>query len=427
MTRSPRSSRAGLEPSPRGVDEVSALSVSELTLRIKGLLEGSLPRVWVEGEISDLSRPSSGHVYMTLKDESSQVRAIVWRSVANHLPFRLADGLSVVCCGGIEVYPPRGTYQFVVQRLLPKGIGALELAFRQLHAKLAAEGLFDSNRKKSLPSFPRRIGFVTSPSGAALHDFLEAAQRIWPAVDLLVIPARVQGNEAPAEIVAGIQLAQQVRPPLDVLVVGRGGGSMEDLWPFNDERVVRALAQCTIPTVSAVGHEVDVTLSDLSADARALTPTHAAHLILPDRSAIVSSLVATKSSLDQLILGRIRHWRERLNWLSQRHIIRQPHTIISQRRQTIDEWDIRSRHAIWNQLRQAAQRLQELARASQALSPLHVLARGYSLTSDEITGNLIKAASDVVVGQSIVSTLQHMRITSQVQSINPIDQSAKVQ
>ena len=406
---------------PRGIDEGTALSISELTMRIKGLVEGSLPRVWVEGEISDLSRPSSGHLYLTLKDDRSQIRAVVWRTVASRLPFKIADGLSVVCCGGIEVYPPRGTYQLVIQQLQPKGIGALELAFRQLHAKLSAEGLFDPARKKALPKFPRRIAFVTSPSGAALHDFLEAARKNWPAFELLVIPVRVQGEGAAQEIAEGIRAAQKILPELDVLIVGRGGGSMEDLWCFNDERVVRALAACRIPTVSAVGHEIDVTLSDLAADARALTPTQAAHLILPDKNAIGQSLLATQANLKQLMLNRIRHLMERVHSLGQRHVIRQPQAMIAQRRQTLDEWDLRGRSAVWNQLNKARQSLQELARASHALSPLQVLARGYSLTCDAQSGRLIHAAEDVRVGQNITSTLDQLRITSQISAIERLD------
>ncbi len=407
---------------PKGIDEGTALSISELTMRIKGLLEGSLPRVWVEGEISDLSRPSSGHLYLTLKDDRSQIRAVVWRTVASRLPFKIADGLSVVCCGGIEVYPPRGTYQLVIQQLQPKGIGALELAFRQLHAKLSAEGLFDPARKKPLPKFPQRIGFVTSASGAALHDFLEAARKIWPAFELLVIPVRVQGEGAAFEIAEGIRIAQKILPELDVLVVGRGGGSMEDLWCFNDERVVRALAACRIPTVSAVGHEIDVTLSDLAADARALTPTQAAHLILPDQYSIGESLRTARANLKQLMFSKIRYLMERVNSLGQRHAIQQPHTMISQRRQTLDEWDLRGRRAVWDQLRKARQSLQELARASHALSPLQVLARGYSLTCDAQSGRLIHSADDIGIGQNILSTLDQLKITSQILGIERLDQ-----
>lgn len=402
---------------PRGIDEQSALSVSDLTLRIKGLLEGSLPKVWVEAEISDLSRPSSGHLYMTLKDDRSQIRAVIWRTVASRLQFKIEDGLSVICCGGVEVYPPRGSYQLVITRLQPKGIGALQLAFRQLHAKLSAEGLFEAARKKPLPRFPKRIGFVTSPSGAALHDFIEAAREQWPAMELLIIPAKVQGADAAREIADGIRAAQRVRPPLDLLIVGRGGGSIEDLWCFNEEVVVRALAACKLPTISAVGHEIDVTLSDLVADARALTPTHAAQLALPNYQAVSEWLDSVKSRLSQTLYARIRLLRERLGGLAARRSIRQPHDLISQRRQMLDDWDLRGRAAMWNRIAKSRQQVEGLARAAHALSPLQVLGRGYSLTMLAKSGKLVASARDVKIGLSIETILNGFRLESQITKI----------
>src|SRR5450755_4628511 len=232
------------------------LSVTQLTARIKDLLEGAFPSVWVAGELSNFSRPQSGHCYFTLKDDQSQIRAVIWRGTASKLKFDLSDGLEVICRGHLDVYGPRGSYQLVVDELQPKGVGALELALRKLREKLAAEGLFDSARKRKLPLFPKRLAFVTSPTGAAVRDFLEVLRRRWRGVDVLIIPVRVQGEGAAAEIVAGIRAANRLRPPPDVLVIGRGGGSLEDLWAFNEEPVVRAIAASRIPTVSAVGHEI---------------------------------------------------------------------------------------------------------------------------------------------------------------------------
>ncbi len=254
---------------PPGMSDQSALTVSQLTAQIKGLVEESFPGVWVTGEVSNFSRPQSGHCYFTLKDDKAQIRAVMWRGTATKLNFDPTDGLDLVCHGRLDVYAPRGSYQLVIDQAYPKGVGALESALRQLREKLEREGLFDPSRKRPLPKFPRRIAFVTSPTGAAIRDFLEVLRRRWAGVEVLVVPARVQGEGAAAEIAAGIQLANRIRPSIDVLVVGRGGGSLEDLWAFNEEVVVRAVAASQIPTVSGVGHEIDVSLSDLAADVRA--------------------------------------------------------------------------------------------------------------------------------------------------------------
>ncbi len=364
----------------RGMSDDQPMSVSQLNWYIKQILEQAVPRVWVEGEISDLSRPGSGHIYFTLKDANSQIRAVIWRSAAQKLPFALKDGLSIVCAGGVEVYEPRGSYQLIINKLQPKGIGPLQLAFQQLHQKLSAEGLFDPNRKRKLPRYPRRIGFVTSPTGAAVHDFLEAARGLWNDFHLVLIPARVQGDRAKAEIVQGIRIAQKICPKLDVLIVGRGGGSIEDLWCFNEEPVIRALIASKIPTVSAVGHEIDVTLSDLAADVRALTPTHAAHLILPNQNEIQSYIQQLGQRGAASIRNRCNQLRQRLGYLSDRSVLARPHEIHVQRRQMIDEWDLRARSAVWKIWESREEKLIALARAASALSPLAVLARGYSVT-----------------------------------------------
>jgi len=229
------------------------LSVSELTAALKEVLEGCFPKVWVSGEISNLSRPQSGHSYFTLKDDQAQIRAVLWRTAASRVKFDVQDGMQVICQGYLDLYAPRGTYQLVIEQMLPKGMGALELALRKLRERLAAEGLFDPNRKRPLPRFPRRIALVTSPTGAAVRDFLEVLRRRWRGVDVLIIPVRVQGAGAAREIAAGIELANRLRQPIDVLVVARGGGSLEDLWAFNEEPVVRAIFASRIPVISAVG------------------------------------------------------------------------------------------------------------------------------------------------------------------------------
>ena len=269
-------------------DEV--LSVARLTDLIKETLASRFPAVWVVGEVTDLARPHSGHLYLTLKDQEAQIRAVIWRGVAGRLRFDLEDGMQVICCGDVDVYPPRGTYQLVIRQLEPRGLGALQQALRKLQQKLEAEGLFDPRHKKPLPRFPRRLAVITSPTGAAVRDFLEVLRQRWPGVDVLVIPTKVQGEGASAEIARALALANRLQPPMDVLVVTRGGGSMEDLWCFNEEPVLRAIFASRVPVVSAIGHEIDVTLSDLVADVRALTPTEAAQRVVPATDEIAAAL-----------------------------------------------------------------------------------------------------------------------------------------
>src|SRR6476619_2276537 len=313
------------------------LSVAQLTAQIKNKLEGEFTSVWVVGEISNYSRPQSGHSYFTLKDDQAQIRAVMWRSTAAKLKFDVADGLDVVCHGHLDVYAPRGSYQLVVDELQPKGLGALELALRKLRNKLSAEGLFDAARKKKLPAFPRRVAFVTSPTGAAIHDFLQVLRRRWRGVDVLVIPARVQGDGAAEEIVAGIRLANRVLPRPDILIVGRGGGSLEDLWTFNEESVVRAIAASKIPTVSAVGHEIDVTLSDLAADVRALTPSEAAERIVPAAAEITARIGAFQERLRHAAHRRVMWLRARYDGIASQRPFRRPFDLIHDRSRQLDE------------------------------------------------------------------------------------------
>jgi exodeoxyribonuclease VII large subunit len=404
---------------PFGVSDDRPLSISQLNWYIKQLIENSIRHVWVEGEISDLSRPSSGHIYFTLKDKQSQIRAVIWKTSAQRLPFALKDGLSIICAGAVEVYGPRGTYQLIVNQLQPKGIGPLQLAFQQLHKKLSAEGLFDPKRKRPIPKFPKRIGFVTSPSGAALHDFLESARGLWSDFHLTLIPASVQGERASAEIVRGIQIAQRLLPRLDILIVGRGGGSMEDLWCFNEESVVRALAASKIPTISAVGHEIDVTLSDLAADARALTPTHAAQLLLPNQTELLKYVIQLRQRAHSAILNRTKQLKQRLGYLADRSVLARPHEIHKQRRQMIDEWDLRARAAIWKLWKVKQQKLVGMARAASALSPLGVLARGYSVTQKVDSTKPVASYNEIRPGDVVKTILHEGAFTSKVIASQP--------
>ncbi len=379
-----------------------ALSISEVTLRIKRAVESSLSSMWVAGEITDIARPRSGHLYFTLKDERSQLRGVMWRSVAERLPFDLDDGQSVLCFGDIEVYAARGSVQIVVRKCQPQGMGALQLALAQLQAKLESEGLFAIERKRVLPRLPRKIAIITSPTGAAIRDFLQAAASRHAGIEIVLIPASVQGPGSVEALVAGIAAAHRLDPRPDVLIVSRGGGSLEDLWSFNDERFVRALARSRIPTVSAVGHEIDVTLSDLVADVRALTPTDAASRVLPDREVLVDVLEALAATMRRSLFQRIEGSRQRLDWIESRPIFRNPFELVLNRSRLVDELDERARTLMWRRVEQHRSRLQQLAAAVSALSPLDVLSRGYSVTQNE-QGDVVRSLSDVRSGQTLRS------------------------
>jgi len=301
-------------------EKTSVYTVSELNRRIKGLLESNFPLVWVKGEISNLRIPTSGHSYFTLKDDLSQIRAVFFRAQQRHLRFQLESGLQVICQARVSVYEPRGETQLIVELMEPQGIGALQLAFEQLKKKLDGEGLFDPERKLAFPVCPRNIGIVTSPTGAAVRDILKVFQRSPFSLCVTVFPVRVQGVEAAEEIAAAIVTANALAEHFqwDLLIVGRGGGSMEDLWPFNEEVVARAMADSTIPIISAVGHEIDFTISDLVADLRMPTPTAAAEWVVGCLDSVVRDLTRSRDRLCQLFAQRIDAQRQRLHYLCKR-------------------------------------------------------------------------------------------------------------
>jgi exodeoxyribonuclease VII large subunit len=397
------------------------VSVSELTGHIKAILEGTFPSICVEGEISDLTKPRSGHLYFTLKDEHSQIRGVIWRSTAARMTTQLKEGQSVLCFGDVEVYGARGTYSLVVRKVQTQGLGPLQQAFLELRQKLNAEGLFAAERKRQLPRFPKRLGVVTSPSGAAIRDFLQAAAQRWPGVEILIIPTLVQGQGAAESIAKAIQTAQRVTPTLDTLVVTRGGGSLEDLWCFNEEKVVRAIAQCEIPTISAVGHEVDITLSDLAADVRALTPTDGATCALPDRDLVVRSLTDLRSRLDRVVRNGIATRRNRLESLQTRSILKRPHELVQRRFRQLDELDARGRKAMFTRMELNKAKLGKAAATLSALSPLNVLARGYSVTLDS-EDRTIQTPSQLKPGDLIRSRVEHGDIESVVKTITTYDE-----
>ena len=411
-------------PAPVATDGATILSIAQLTEQVRTCLQGQFSAVWVAGEISDLACPASGHVYLTLKDGSAQLKAVIWKGTASRLRFPLADGQQVICQGEIDIYPPRGTYQLVVRQLEPRGEGALQAALRQLQARLAAEGLFAAERKRPIARFPQRIAVVTSPTGAAIRDFLEVARRRWNGTEILVVPTLVQGAEAAEQIAAAIATANRAAGTIDTLVVTRGGGSMEDLWCFNDERVVRAIHGSRIPVVSAIGHEIDVTLADLVADLRALTPSEAAERVLPSREELGRHLQQWQQRMSQSLMAGLHRARTALQGLAQRRVLRHPESLWTTRAQRLDEWEGRAHRAITTRHADNRAALDRLTGQLHALSPLAVLARGYSLSYDAASGQLVRDASDTQVGNALETRTAAARIVSRIESIASVPDPA---
>jgi exodeoxyribonuclease VII large subunit len=399
--------------------ELHLLTVAQLTHEIKELLEAGFPDVWVTGEISNFSRPQSGHCYLTLKDDEAQLRAVIWRTAATRVRFDLHDGLEVVCHGRLDLYPPRGSYQLVIDELAPRGIGALELALRQLKEKLAREGLFDPARKRPLPRFPRRVAFVTSPTGAAVRDFLEVLRRRAGSIDVLIVPTRVQGAGSAQEIAQAIALVNRLSEPPEVLVVGRGGGSLEDLWCFNEEPVVRAIAASQIPIISAVGHEIDVTLADLVADVRALTPSEAAERIAPAADELRQLLQDRRGRLAQALHRRSLEGKLALQRLAQSRALLRPFERVQLLGQRLDEQSEALHRGMRGRVELAQFATAKAAVQLEALSPLAVLARGYSVTERSGDRQLLRSSAQVRVGDSLRTRLSQGIIHSRVEELEP--------
>jgi exodeoxyribonuclease VII large subunit len=393
------------------------LTVSELTAAVKDLLQTAFPSVWVTGEVSDFARPQSGHCYLTLKDDQAQIRAVIWRGTAARVRFDLQDGLEVVCRGHVDVYAPRGTYQLIVDEIQPKGIGALELALRQLREKLAREGLFDPARKRPLPRFARRIGVVTSPTGAAIRDFLEVLRGRWPGADVLIVPVRVQGDGAADEIAAALAILNGLPDPPDCIVVTRGGGSLEDLWALNEETVVRAIFASRIPVVAAIGHEIDVTLSDLVADVRALTPSEAATLVAPAADEIAAGLRHVRVRMAGALRNRAAAARSRLDALARHRVFRRPFDRVHDSSRRLDELESRALRAIRGAARTAHQRADSIAARLDSLSPLAVLGRGYSVTRRVADGQVVRDASALSPGEQITTQFARGQAVSRVEKV----------
>jgi len=397
---------------------VKVLSVSELTREVKTLLEDTFARVWVSGEVSNFKRhPPSGHWYLTLKDGGAQLKAAMFRGANLRVKFDVSDGMKIVARGRLGVYEQRGDYQLYIDELQPEGVGPLELAFRQLKEKLSAKGYFEAARKKQLPAFPRRIALVTSPSGAAVRDVLEILGQRWPAVEVWVCPVPVQGEGAGEKIADAIRLLNRLSD-VDVLVVARGGGSLEDLWAFNEECVAQAIYESLIPIVSGVGHETDYTIADMVADRRAETPSAAAMTVVRDWREEEKKLRIVQQRLCDRIDRSVEWARQRLSGLSNRPCFRQPLRGIRELEQRLDDTADRLARGARQRVAYARQRLEADAARLESLSPLNVLARGYSLTRKELDQSVVRRPDQVCPGERIVTFVQAGRLVSRVEEVS---------
>jgi exodeoxyribonuclease VII large subunit len=445
------------------------LTVSALSAQLREVLEERFPAVWVEGEVSNFKVYGSGHAYFTLKDETAQLRCVLFRTRGRRVRFEPKDGLHVMAFGAVEVYPQRGEYQLVVELLEPRGLGALQLAFEQLKERLSAEGLFDPARKRPLPRFPRRIGIVTSPSGAALRDMLRIIGRRFGELAIVVAPARVQGEDAAHEIAQGVRELNALGD-VDVIIVGRGGGSLEDLWAFNDEMLARTIAASKVPVISAVGHEVDFTIADFVADVRAATPSNAAELVVKEKRAVAETLADLTGRLHRVMGRALVAHRDRLARALTRRVLTDPGRPLRDLERRLDDARARLQRAALAARGRAAHRL-ELARRGLAarspvaravddrrrlrdldgrlgrgaratldrvrhrlaagagrldsLSPLGVLGRGYSLTLTP-AGRVVRAWRDVAVGDAVRVLLHEGRLDCRVDATREQDDRPQV-
>ena len=393
-------------------------TVSALTAEVKAVLEDGFSAVWVEGEVSNFKHHTSGHMYFTLKDADAQIRAVMFRGSNRLLKFQPKDGMAVLVFGTVTVYERRGEYQINVEFMEPKGVGALQLAFEQLKAKLDAEGLFGVARKRPLPRLPRKIGIITSPTGAVVRDMLTIIGRRFPGLAILIYPVQVQGETAPPEIAAALA-AMGRRSDLDVLIVARGGGSLEDLWAFNEEIVARAIARSPIPVISAVGHETDVTIADFVADLRAPTPSAAAELVVAQRDELrqrVDELAARAlAAMENALAVR----RARVQMLGRHLGVLNPAAQVRRQAERLGGLTQRL-HAWWGMARmQRQERLKVLAGKLETLSPLAILARGYSICWGLPGRHVVKAAAEVGVGSEVAVRLHRGELRCLVQGATP--------
>lgn len=379
----------------------ASISVTELNQIIKTLIDGDplLGKVCVRGELSNYKIYPSGHHYFTLKDAESSLRCVMFKSSASKLRFRPESGMGVTAFGRVSVFPRDGAYQLYCTDLIPEGTGDLQIAYEQLKAKLAAEGLFDKSHKKPLPPFPEKIAIITSSAGAAVHDMIRILGTRWPMTKIVLLPVRVQGVEAPPEIVGAIRYANRHKVA-DLIITGRGGGSIEDLWAFNDERVARAIYESELPVISAVGHEPDVTISDFVADVRASTPSNAAEIAVPDQSEMREALMNMDIRRTQAMRKSLSRMAAKLDDIKSRRVLQDPMAYIDTKRSELDYVRGRLVAAADKVNAQNRHKFVALASALDAMSPLKVLSRGYAIANDA-DGRLIKSVNDVNAGDEV--------------------------
>jgi len=439
----------------------AAISVSQLNRRVKTLIEQGMARLWVEGEISNLSRPGSGHIYLSLKDDTAQVSAAWFRQHQRGPAIGFKNGDRVLAYGRVSIYEARGNYQLIIEQMEPAGEGVLKRRFDALKLKLASEGLFDEDRKQALPELPKRIGIITSPTVSAIRDILSILGRRFPAVPVIIYPAAVQGDAAPAELIATLATAVQ-RDECDVLIMSRGGGSLEDLWAFNDEQLARAISDCPLPIVSAVGHEVDFTIADFVADVRAPTPSSAAEIIVPNQSDWLRQISGLASRLARVGQRALEDRAQELDWLGRRLVASSPAATLQRQRDGLREHSGRLNSAIRQQLLEQKNTLQEarselmklspalsvqrsigrlqqlrqrlatstrnavsdtshklalLGRALNSVSPLATLDRGYAIVKQEDSGAILTSAADVKPGKDVRARLSRGEIVATVKKV----------
>ena len=399
------------------MEQQMIFSVSEANNFIKALLDRvpQLQEIFVRGEISNYKLYPSGHHYFTLKDAEGAMRCVLFKGNALRLRFRPENGMKVIAFGRISVFPRDGAYQLYVSELSPEGAGDLHVAFEQLKAQLEREGLFDPAHKKPLPKYPKTIAIITSPAGAAVHDMLRILRARWPLTEVKLLGVRVQGTEAPPEIVGALRYANRYKVA-DLIITGRGGGSIEDLWAFNDERVARAIYDSEIPVISAVGHEPDVTIADYVADLRAATPSNAAELAVPDRQELQKKLQMMQASMQQSVQKSVKLGRQRLSALAEKRVLQSPLNYLEDRRVLLDFLSTRLQAAEQKTLHESKQRFVRLTAALDAMSPLKVLSRGYSMVTNE-AGAVISRAADVRENETIRVSFSSGSLTARVEQI----------
>ncbi|MCF2664320.1 exodeoxyribonuclease VII large subunit [Oscillibacter valericigenes] len=393
--------------------------VTEVNNLVKLLLDGEpmLQNICVRGELSNYKMYPSGHHYFSLKDPEGAIRCVMFKSAAMKLRFRPENGMKVLVTGRVTVFPRDGAYQLYCNTMTPEGVGDLAVAFEQLKAKLYDEGLFDPAHKKPLPAYPEKIAIVTSSAGAAVHDMIRILRRRYPIAKVILLPVRVQGAEAPPEIAGAIRYADKWKIG-DVIITGRGGGSMEDLWAFNDERVARAIYNCETPVISAVGHEPDVTISDFVADARASTPSNAAEIAVPDQVELLRWLRGAGERMEQKETARLEALREKLETLAQKRVMTDHLAYVQDKRMELVHVQQRLGDLAAGQLARKRQGFAALAASLDAMSPLKVLGRGYAMAQNK-TGQILKSYQDAAPGDRVTVTLGEGGLTATVEEVHP--------